>query len=66
MCSITQEEYYEVHYLGHTPLTKEQRDKKAEGRCPRKSPSSKALEIEVLKNYGIYFSDDVERMEDLA
>ena len=66
VCSITTEDYYEVHYLGHTPLTKEQRDKKSEGRCPRRSPSSKALEVEVLKNYGNYYLDDVTRMEDLA
>ena len=66
VCEVTTEDYYEVHYLGHTPLTKEQRDKKSEGRCPRRSPSSKALEVEVLKNYGNYYLDDVTRMEDLA
>lgn len=66
VCRITSEDYYETHYLGKPPLTPEQRSKKSEGRCPRVSPISKALEDEVYKVYGDYFRDIVEEAEDSA
>lgn len=66
VCKVTSEDYYEVHYLGHTPLTPEQRAKKAEGRCPRVSPISKALEEEVFKTYGDYFEDLIKEAEESA
>lgn len=66
VCRVTSEDYYETHYLGRTPLTPEQRSKKAEGRCPRVSPIQKALEDEVFNEYGDYFSALIEEAEDSA
>ena len=62
----TSEDYYEVHYLGHSPLTPEQLQRKAEGRCPRVSSSMKLLTNEVYKEYGDFFSDEIEEMENEA
>lgn len=66
VCRVTSEDYYETHYLGRTPLTPEQRNKKAEGRCPRVSPIQKALEDEVFNEYGDYYSALIEEAEDSA
>lgn len=66
VCQLTSEDYYEIHYLGHRPLTPEQRNKKAEGRCPRTSPAQKALEEEVFRAYGDYYSDLIKEAEDIA
>lgn len=62
----TSEDYYEVHYLGHTPLTPEQRSKKAEGRCPRTSPPMRCLHNAVYSWYGDYYKDQIEEMEEKA
>lgn len=64
VCSVTSDDYYEVHYLGHTPLTPEKRAKKAEGRCPRTSPIMRCLYEEIDKHYGDYYSDDIEKIEE--
>jgi hypothetical protein len=66
VCEVTSEDYYEVHYLGHKPLTHDQRTKKAEGRCPRTSPAQKRLEQAVLDTYGDYYRDVIEEVEDEA
>ena len=64
--SITSDDYYETHYLGHTPLTPEKRAKKAEGRCPRVSPQMRCLYERIYNEYGDFFSAEIEKMEDLA
>lgn len=64
--TITSDDYYETHYLGHAPLTPEQRAKKAEGRCPRVSPPMRCLYERVYEEYGDFFSDEIKKMEDLA
>lgn len=64
--SITSDDYYEVHYLGKSPLTPESRAKKAEGRCPRVSPAMRELYKHLYDTYGDFFRDEVEEMEDLA
>lgn len=66
VCKVTSEDYYEVHYLGHRPLTHEQRTKKAEGRCPRTSPVQKKFEEAVFNAYGDYYRDVIEEVEDEA
>lgn len=63
---VTSDDYYETHYLGHKELTPEQRAKKAQGRCPRVSPPMRFLYSRVLDEYGDFFSEDIEEMEDLA
>lgn len=63
---VTSDDTYEVKYLGHKPLTPEQRSKKAEGRCPRVSPPMRCLYENIYKEYGDYFCDEVREMEDLA
>lgn len=62
----TSEDYYETHYLGHAPLSTDQINKKAEGRCPRTSPAMRCLYNAVYGWYGSYFSDKVQEMEDQA
>lgn len=62
----TSDDYYEVHYLGHTPLNHDQRQKKAEGRCPRVSPIMQELYKAVYNEYGDFFRDLIEEQEDLA
>ena len=64
--SITSDDYYEVHYLGKRPLTPEQRAKKAEGRCPRVSPVMMELQKHIYDEYGEFFREEIEKMEDLA
>ena len=66
LSKVTSDDYYEVHYLGRKPLTREQRVKKAEGRCPRVSPIMRCLYERVYEEYGEFFSEEVEQMEDLA
>lgn len=66
VCSITSDDYYEVHYLGHAPLTPEKRAKKAEGRCPRVSPPMMELYKHIYDEYGEFFREEIEKMEDLA
>lgn len=63
---ITSDDYYETHYLGKRPLTREERVKKAEGRCPRTSPIMRCMYEAIYSEYGDYYSDLVEEMEDLA
>ena len=62
----TSDDYYETHYLGHSPLTPEQRSKKAEGRCPRVSAPMRCLYNAIYSWYGDYFSEQVQEMEDQA
>ena len=62
----TSDDTYEVRYLGRTPLTHDQRVKKAEGRCPRTSPAMRCLYEAIYSEYGDYYSDLVETQEDLA
>lgn len=62
----TSDDYYEVHYLGRTPLNHDQRQKKAEGRCPRVSPIMRELYSAVYNEYGDFFKDLIEEQEDLA
>lgn len=62
----TSDDYYETHYLGRTPLTPEQRANKAEGKCPRVSPVTRCVYERVYEEYGDYYSDEIEEMEDLA
>ena len=62
----TSDDTYEQRYLGHPPLTHDQRVKKAEGRCPRVSPPMRCLYKAVYDEYGDYYSDLVKEMEDLA
>lgn len=66
VCGITSEDYYETHYLGRRPLTHEERVKKAEGKCPRVSPAMRELYQNIYDEYGDFFRDEIERMEDLA
>lgn len=67
VCRTTTEDYYEVHYLHHKPLTPDQREKKREkGICPRISPKMQKLEDEIYKRWGDYYIDDIERAEDEA
>ena len=62
----TSDDYYETHYLGHRPLTHEERVKKAEGRCPRVSPVMRCLYEGVYAEYGDFFSDKVSEVEERA
>lgn len=62
----TSDDYYETHYLGHTPLNHDQRVKKAEGRCPRVSPIMQELYSAIYSEYGDFFNDLIEEQEDLA
>ena len=66
VCKVTSDDYYEVTYLGHKPLSPDQRSKKAEGRCPRVSPPMRCLYNAIYTYYGEYFSDEVAEMEDQA
>lgn len=63
VCEVTSEDYYETHYLGHAPLTPEQRANKMEGRCPRVSPAMKTLYGKIYDHYGDFFSDLIEAEE---
>lgn len=63
---VTSDDYYEVHYLGQAPLTHDQRVAKAEGRCPRVSPTMRCLYGEVFNTYGHHYREEIEEMEDLA
>lgn len=63
----TTEDYYRVHYLGKPPYTPEQRNKRAEsGKSARVSPSTKELYTMVYKDFGHYYEDLIEEMEDKA
>lgn len=62
----TTDDIYEVRYLGHRPLTQEQRTKKSEGRCPRVSPVDKCLYDCVYQEYGFFYRDLIEEVEDRA
>lgn len=66
VCSVTSEDYYETHYLGHSPLTPEKRASKAEGRCPRVSPAMRCLYERIYAEYGDFYSDEIRETEDLA
>lgn len=60
----TSEDYYETHYLGRTPLSDEQRSKKAEGRCPRVSPATKCMEKAIYEEWGDYYEEEIAEAED--
>lgn len=62
----TSDDYYEVTYLGHKPLDKKGITDKAEGRCPRVSPVMRCLYERVLEEYGDYYVEEIEHMEELA
>ena len=62
----TSDDYYETHYLGKRPLSREEVVKKAEGRCPRVSPVMRSLYSAIYSSYGQYYSEEIEEMEDLA
>lgn len=64
LSKISSEDYYEVHYLGRPPLTPEQRAKKVVGRCPRVSPIQKKLEEAIFNEYGHYYRDLIEEVEE--
>ena len=64
--SITSDDYYETHYLGRTPLTHEQRVKKAEGRCPRVSPVMMEIYQQVYNEFGDYYEEEIKEMEERA
>ncbi len=58
VCKVTNEDYYEVHYLHHAPISEEEREnRRVEGRCPRVSPVQKELERAVYETYGDYYQD---------
>lgn len=59
LSKVTTSDYYDTHYLGHKPLTSEQRSKKAEGRSPRTSPVMRELYAEVMKRYSYYYDERV-------
>lgn len=63
---LTSDDYYEVHYLGHSPLTPERRAKKCEGRCPRTSPIMADMYRNIDSLWGNVFEDYVVEQEDLA
>ena len=63
---VTSDDYYETHYLGHRPLTTEERVNKAEGRCPRVSPVMRCMYEHIYNEFGEYYSDEVEEMVDKA
>lgn len=62
----TSDDYYETHYLGRTPLNHDQRQKKAEGRCPRVSPIMRELYSAIYHEYGDFYRDLIEEQEDRA
>jgi hypothetical protein len=64
--SITSDDYYETHYLGRTPLTHDQRVKKAEGRCPRVSPVMREIYTQVYNEFGDYYEEEIQEMEERA
>lgn len=64
--NTTSDDYYETHYLGKRPLTREELAKKAKGRCPRVSPVMRCLYERIYEEYGDFFSDEIREMEDLA
>lgn len=66
LSDITSDDYYEVHYLDHKPLDSESRAKKAEGRIPRVTMSMRCLYNAIYKQYGNYYSEEIEEMEELA
>lgn len=66
LSDTTSEDYYEITYLGHKPLTKDQRAKKVVGRCPRVTPVMKSLYEQVYNEYGDYYREDIENMENEA
>lgn len=63
---VTSDDYYETHYLGRKELTPDQRTKKAQGRCPRVSPAMRCLYEKIFEEYGDFFSEDIEDMENEA
>ena len=64
--SVTSDDYYETHYLGKSPLTHDQRVKKAEGRCPRVSPAMRELYQHIYDEFGDYYEEEVREMEERA
>lgn len=63
---VSSEDYYFTHYLKKAPFTYDQHLKRCEGRTPRVSVAMKALEREILNEYGLFFNEDVEIIEDEA
>lgn len=67
VCEITSEDYYGVHYLHQAPLSDDSRASKAcDGRCPRTSPSTKALRQKIYDTYGEFYRDALVEIEDEA
>lgn len=64
VCDVTSEDYYEVHYLGHKPLTHDQLVAKVEGRCPRVSPSMKNMYNDIYTNFHHHYASIIEKIED--
>lgn len=63
----TTEDYYRTHYLGKPPYTQEERTKRGEdGRSARVSPEMKVLFNRVYEEYGDYYRDMIEEVEDEA
>lgn len=64
VCRTTTEDYYEVHYLHHAPLTVEEREKKRqEGKAPRPSDKTKLIDSLAHEEYGWYFEERVREAE---
>lgn len=67
LSKVSSEDYYEVHYLGHAPLTREQKEKKMQKcGCPSASPAQKVLEKLVYDHYGDYYGDLISEAEEEA
>ena len=62
----TSDDYYEVHYLGHKPLTHMEREKKGKNKYPRVSPIMRCVYEEIDKHYGHHFDDLISEMEEEA
>lgn len=62
----TTDDYYEIHYLGHKPMTPLEREKKGKNKYPRVSPIMRVVYEEIDKRWGDYYKDLIKETEDLA
>lgn len=62
----TSDDYYEVHYLGHKPLTHMEREKKGKNKYPRVSPIMRCVYEEVDTRWGHHFDDLISAKEEEA
>lgn len=62
----TSDDYYEVHYLGHKPMTSMEREKKSKNKYPRVSPIMRCVYEEIDKHYGHYYRDLISEAEEEA